>query len=847
MLAVERDISMTESTDDQNPALLTIHRQRLKVLEQQSAQFGLFIPPHIQLELEATHQAIARLEADSASIVTPPDPSSLSDVVLLFTTSNGETVLTARGAHGQSCQVPFVVPWSEDRINYLLYVLRTAARSTATVRSVQLHHAGIDPREIGHQLYQAIFSPPVAQLYAAAQASAEGRVRLRIHTPTWELARLPWEVLHNGDDFLCLDRDTPTVRGVTVRPRANKPETPLRVLVIGGIVSTAAPLRLDQEQAIIERNLAMAIQRGDVVLQTLIGPMLEQELPSVLGGFCPHVLHVAGHGGLEGLVVTDRDGRPRQLSASTLGRLLRNVKSVKMVVLNGCELAATDIEQPGMAATLAQLGIPTVVGMQFEISDVAALAFAEGFYEALGWGWPAEEAISWARSRMTYYAPTPDVMEWVTPAVYVATDDVKVREVEAPPANVSNDAIYRGLLEITWDDDVVSDADQARLERKRVDLEISPERAEALEREVRLTLAASALAAAQTALKAGEFEPARSLYRRTLLLDPENLTALSAMRRWAAWPDDLLPISRANVDCIEELWRINLPGRIFATAWSPNGQSLALATEWGLMIYDIDTLQIQFKLSGADVLSYSVAWSPDGRFLAAGGDNGIVRLWDIANSMELRAIRGPQAHIHGLAWRPYLPHTLAVGDHEGNLQLWEVRRRSSTEPAAPSPLEGHGGAIYSLAWSPDGQTLASGSGDRTIHLTRPGDETQQFLQGHADWVRRLTWHPNGTLLASSSGDQSVCIWDCATTSLSTRLSGHSGWVRGLEWSADGSVLISGGGDGRVRIWDSLEHTQLRELGGSLGMINDLALRPDGRVLAVGSFEGMLTLWGVPPL
>lgn len=838
---------MTEPFDDQKAALLSIHRQRLHMLEQQAAQFGLLIPPHIQLELDATRQAIARLESEPAAAESLPTPPPATDVVLLFTVNNGEITLTARGVRGQSLQTTFVVPWSEDRVNYVLYVLRTAARSTATVRSAQLHRAGLDPREIGHQLYQATFSPPVAQLYAATQAAGEGRVRLRIHTPSPELARLPWELLHNGDDFLCLDRDTPTVRGVTVRPRAMRPEIPLRVLVVGGIASDAAPLRLDQEQAIIERNLAPAIERGEVILQALIGPTLEQELPTLLGRFRPHVLHIAGHGGLEGLRVADRDGRPRQLSANTLGRLLRNVKSVQMVVLNGCELAANDVEQPGMATMLARIGIPTVVGMQFEISDVAALAFAEGFYEALGWGWPADEAIIWARSRMTYYAPTPDVMEWVTPAVYVASDDVQVREVAAPPPNISNDAIYRGLLEITWDDDVVSDADQARLERKRIDLGISPERAAVLEREVRLTLAASALQAAQTASKEGAFEEARSAYRRTLLLDPENLSALSAMRRWAAWPDDLLPISRSVVERIEQLWQVQLPGRIFATTWSPNGQYLALATEWGLMIYDIDTLQIQFKLSGTDVLSYSVAWSPDGRFLGAGGDNGTVRIWDLTESMELSSVHGPNAHIHALAWSPRSPSLLAVGDHEGNLNLWEVRPHAAGDPVLVKPLEGHNGAIYSVAWSLDGQTLASGAGDRTIHLNHADDDSHRQLKGHADWVRRLAWHPNNIFLASSSGDQSVCVWECQTTTLRTRLSGHAGWVRGLVWSPDGSLLVSGGGDGRVRLWDGVEYLQLRELGGGLGLINDLSIRPDGRVIAVGSFEGVLTLWGVPPL
>ncbi len=838
---------MTQSPEQQAMSLLLIHRQRLHVLEQQAAQFGLLVPPHIQLELETVRQSIADLEAQIPGSSGTPAPQPPNDVVFLFTpAADGSYLLTVRGHDGTSHSLTFTLPWSEDRTNYILYVLRTAARSTATVRSAELHRAGIDPRAIGFQLYSAVFAQPVAEMYARAQQDGEGRVRLRIHASSPAIGRLPWELLHNGDDFLCLDRDTPVVRGVTVRPRRFETETPLRVLVIGGIPSDAAPLRLEHEQALIERNLSAAIERGDVVLQTLIGPNLERDLPSVLGSFRPHLLHVAGHGGLDGLHVEGQNGAPRQLSANTLGRLLRNVKSVQMVVLNGCDLAATSEEQQGVALTLARLGIPAVVGMQYEISDVAALAFAEGFYEALGWGWPIQEAVTWARSRMVYYAPTPDVIEWVTPALFVATNDVAVEDPHPQPVEtVSNEAIYRGLLELVWDDDVISDADQQRLERKRVELGIPPERSQILENEVRLRLSAGALTAAQTAIEASQLEQARDCFRRALVLDPDNLVALQSLRRWAYWPDDLAAISVSNVERIERLWRITLPGRIFAAAWSPDGRWLALATETGLVIYDADTLEIQFKLSGTAGLSYSVSWSPDGRYLAAGDDVGIVRLWDFQAQRVLPAVCGPHAHIHALAFRPHQPTTLAVGDNEGNLTLWTI---SDMPPSSQTLVEGHGDSIYSLTWSADSSLLVAGTRDCSIHVHAPESQQERVLKGHGDWVRRLAWNRESSLLASSSGDQTVCLWEWPSGTTRARLRGHSGWVRGLSWSADNSLLFSGGGDGYVRVWSPESGTELRTLGsGELGLINDLAMRPDGRVLAVASFEYVLTLWGIPPL
>ncbi|HEY1013971.1 MAG TPA: CHAT domain-containing protein [Herpetosiphonaceae bacterium] len=843
---------MSESTLDQPAALLARHRQRLYLLEQQAATYGLLVPTHVQLELAAVRDQIADLERAVAPQPVPPTPELAEDVVLIITAAEGGYLATARAPDGSSCQFPFVEPWSEDRISYLLYVLRTAARHTATVRSGQLHKAGINPQEVGLQLYHAVFGAELLALYQRARQAAAGRVRLRLHIEAPALARLPWELLHDGSDFLCLDRDTPLVRGVTVRPRQVAAEPVLRVLVIGGVARDEAPLRLDDELAVIERKLKPALERGEIQLHTLIGSNLERDLPSTLGSFRPHLVHVAGHGGLDGLRVPDADGRTRQISSATLRMLLRNVKSVQMVVLNGCELAANSDTQAGVATTLARVGIPTVVGMQFEISDTAAIAFAEGFYEALGWGWPAEEAVSWARSRMTYYAPDPDVMEWVTPAVYVASDDVRIEAVPVPGASPiavegAQEYTYQRLLELIWQNEFVIPTEQERLEKMRDDLGISAERAAALERTVRSTLAAIALGAAQQAQADGDVEEARSKYRRTLVLEPDNSVALTMMRRWNAWPDYLRPLSRENAHQLEEFWRLRSPGSIFATAWSPNGQYLAVATERGLSLYDIDTLQIQFKLSGASALYYSVAWSPDGRYVAAGSDNGKVRIWDLTDSREIASLQGPDSHIHGLEFGSGTPLSLAVGNHEGNLRVWEqVAGDQPSFHSGPVDLGGGDKPIYSVAWSPDGTLLAFGGADCKIHLCNLESGEHVRLEGHFDYVRRVAWSPDGTMLASSSGDQTICLWECDTKRLKTRLTGHVGWVRGLAWTPDGALVISGGFDEQVRIWDSASSALLRVLSGRAGMVNDLSMTPDGRVLASGSFDGVLTLWGVPP-
>jgi serine/threonine protein kinase len=160
-------------------------------------------------------------------------------------------------------------------------------------------------------------------------------------------------------------------------------------------------------------------------------------------------------------------------------------------------------------------------------------------------------------------------------------------------------------------------------------------------------------------------------------------------------------------------------------------------------------------------------------------------------------------------------------------------------------LSGHGDTVWAVAVSPDGQTLASASFDRTIKFwNSTTGELLQTVNAHSDAVRAIAYSPDGQTLVSGSGDKTIRIWDLQTQKLVRTLSGHSGPIWSIAISPNGQILASGSYDGTIKLWN-LQTGELRQtLTEHYDSIWSVAISPDGKTLASCSYDGKIKLWNL---
>jgi WD40 repeat protein len=350
----------------------------------------------------------------------------------------------------------------------------------------------------------------------------------------------------------------------------------------------------------------------------------------------------------------------------------------------------------------------------------------------------------------------------------------------------------------------------------------------------------------------------------------------------------------------QELPPMGHPDGVSAVAVAADGRTaLSGSFDRIVRLWDLDAKQELRRFEGHKAPVLAVALSADGRHALSGGLDQTVRLWDVGTGRELRRFGNFRSGVTAVAFAPdgtrfaaacgfqKVTHTLKnepgqpplanmewrrPRPPDGSVSVWETDtgRRVFT-------LRGHGDEVTSVAFTPDGQRLVSGSFDKTASLwdLQTGKEIRRF-RGHQGEVFGVAVSPDGKRLLTCSGtlgavpdkmkaadkqdvvkapkpappaaapDNTVRLWDLDTGAELGSFPGHQNAVLAVAFSPDGTRAVSGSFDMSVRVWQVETGLELRRYFGHNAAVGAVAVTPDGRRALSGGWDKNLRAWRLPP-
>ena len=244
--------------------------------------------------------------------------------------------------------------------------------------------------------------------------------------------------------------------------------------------------------------------------------------------------------------------------------------------------------------------------------------------------------------------------------------------------------------------------------------------------------------------------------------------------------------------------RVRTP-RIHAVAYSPDGQTIA-GCSYNALIWDMKTGALLHQLDGHKDRVQTVAYSPDGQRLISGSYDKTARIWDARAGTHLHTLEGHAHIVRGAAFSPDGKNAATVSS--GTLHIWDVRTGKALKTINPQQ-----GSLRSVAYSPDQKMIAVGTFGQVIAVLDASTgallHTYQLEEkangGDGRGMTSLAFDPDGQTLAASF-NQTIWMWDIETDELIHEIKGHGTIVIGAAFSPDGQRILSGSSDGLL-LWD----------------------------------------------
>jgi WD40 repeat protein len=308
----------------------------------------------------------------------------------------------------------------------------------------------------------------------------------------------------------------------------------------------------------------------------------------------------------------------------------------------------------------------------------------------------------------------------------------------------------------------------------------------------------------------------------------------------------------SNITAARAMLRLrSYEGQIFRLAFDDEGRGLVAAgRENWIRRWDIDNRTEVTTLHNFGNPTSSVAFLPDGKSLASASYDGKVRIWDIASASPKMTLSGSSKKLYCIAADAKRP-LLAWGGEDNALHVWDLSAEKLAHPLLdyhdPARGDQDSGTIWGVAFNADGDQVACGNFNRTIHVYDLPSfvESNSFQQLDDGAVYAVCFDKSGRFIASGGGDRRARLWDLKDKKLKRAFDEQAGEVLGIAFSSDGNRIASGATNRTIQVWPVVGTDRYPPLTGHTGFISSVSFSPSERWLASASSDQTVRLWDRP--
>jgi WD40 repeat protein len=281
-------------------------------------------------------------------------------------------------------------------------------------------------------------------------------------------------------------------------------------------------------------------------------------------------------------------------------------------------------------------------------------------------------------------------------------------------------------------------------------------------------------------------------------------------------------------------------------------------------IWDAATGQERQTLTGHTEGVSCVAYSPDGTRIVSGssGDrimsvgteevrtravigspDNTLKVWDAATGRKMLTLTGHSSGVTSVAWSPDGKRIVSgsgwfVASNSGEIKVWDAATGQQLHTLNQPTVK-----VSCVAYSPDGSWIVSGSSDSTLNVWDAATGRKMLtLTGHVLGVTSVACSPDGRRIISGSDDTTLKVWNAATGQVLLTLRGHRTPVKCVANSPDGIRIVSVGFDKKLKLWDAETGEELCTLTGHTGAVTDVCFSPDGTRIVSASVDGTIRFW-----